>query len=58
MQLYLDADNYGAKIRVYFLKYFRKGHIWENLSKKGLKNKKDGAAAHACLLQIVIGCLM
>jgi hypothetical protein len=27
MQLYLDADNYGAKIRVYFLKYFRKGHI-------------------------------
>jgi hypothetical protein len=27
MPLYLGADDYGAKIRVYFLKSFRKGHI-------------------------------
>jgi hypothetical protein len=27
MPLYLDADDYGAKIRVYFLKSFCKGHI-------------------------------
>jgi hypothetical protein len=32
--LYLGADDYGAKIRVHFLKSFRKGHIRENLSKK------------------------
>jgi hypothetical protein len=27
MSLYLGADDYGAKIRIYFLKSFRKGHI-------------------------------
>jgi hypothetical protein len=27
MPLYLGADDYGAKIRVYFLKSFRKGHV-------------------------------
>jgi hypothetical protein len=27
MPLYLGADDYGAKIRVHFLKSFRKGHI-------------------------------
>jgi hypothetical protein len=32
----------GAKLRVHFLKSFRQGHIWENLSKKGLKSKKGG----------------
>jgi hypothetical protein len=42
MPLYLGVDDYGAKINVYFFKSFRKGHIWKNFSKKGLKNKKDG----------------
>jgi hypothetical protein len=27
MPLYLGADDYGAKIRIHFLKSFRKGHI-------------------------------
>jgi hypothetical protein len=27
MSLYLGADDYDAKIRVYFLKSFRMGHI-------------------------------
>jgi hypothetical protein len=27
MQLYLGADDYGAKIKVHFLKSFRMGHI-------------------------------
>jgi hypothetical protein len=27
MPLYLDANDYGAKIRVHFLKSFHKGHI-------------------------------
>jgi hypothetical protein len=35
--LYLGADDYDAKIKVHFLKSFRKGHIQENLSKKRLK---------------------
>jgi hypothetical protein len=27
MPLYLGADDYSVKIRIYFLKSFRKGHI-------------------------------
>jgi hypothetical protein len=42
MQLYLGADDYGAMRMVHFLKSFRQEPIWENLSQKGLKNKKDG----------------
>jgi hypothetical protein len=32
----------GAELRVHFLKSFQKGSTCENLSQKGLKNKKDG----------------
>jgi hypothetical protein len=39
MPLYLGADDYSGKIKIYFLKSFRKIHIRENLKKK---LKKDG----------------
>jgi hypothetical protein len=38
----LGANNNGAKRRFHFLKSYCQGRICENLSKKGLKNKKDG----------------
>jgi hypothetical protein len=39
----LGAMIHGAELRVHFLKSFQKGSTCENLSQKGLKNKKDGA---------------
>jgi hypothetical protein len=38
----LGAMIHGAELRVHFLKSFQKGSTCENLSEKGLKNKKDG----------------
>jgi hypothetical protein len=38
----LGAMIHGAELRVHFLKSFQKGSTCENLSQKGLKNKKDG----------------
>jgi hypothetical protein len=48
MSLYLGADDYDAKIRVYFLKSFRMGHIWENLWEKGLKKRRAARVVHWC----------
>jgi hypothetical protein len=39
---YLGAMVHGAELGVYFLKSFQKGCTYENLSTKGLKNKKVG----------------
>jgi hypothetical protein len=44
----LGAMIHGAELRVHFLKSFQKGSTCENLSRKGLKNKKDGAADASC----------
>ena len=41
-QCKLGASNYGAELRVQILKSYLQGHICENFSKKGLKNKKFG----------------
>jgi hypothetical protein len=38
----LGAMIHGAELRVHFLKSFQKGSTCENLSQKGLKNKKVG----------------
>jgi hypothetical protein len=38
----LGANNNGVKRRVHFLKSYCQWRICEYLSKKGLKNKKDG----------------
>jgi hypothetical protein len=40
----LGAAVHGAEVRVHFLKSFQKGHICENLFKKGPKNKKVGSS--------------
>jgi hypothetical protein len=42
----LGANNNSAKRRIYFLKSYCQRRICENLSKKGLKNKKDGRTGH------------
>ena len=38
----LGANCHGVEARVYFLKEYYQGRIYENLSKTGLKNKKFG----------------
>jgi hypothetical protein len=38
----LGANNNSVEPRVYFLKSYYQGRICEHLSKKELKNKKDG----------------
>jgi hypothetical protein len=38
----LGANNNGAVRRIYFLKSYCQGRICDNLSKKRIKNKKDG----------------
>jgi hypothetical protein len=44
----LGAMIHSAELRVHFLKSFQKGSTCENLSQKGLKNKKkDGTDAAA-----------
>jgi hypothetical protein len=40
----LGAMIHGAELRVHFLKSFQNGSTCENLSQKGLKNKKDGVS--------------
>jgi hypothetical protein len=45
---YLGAMVHGAELGVYFLKSFQKGCTYENLSTKGLKNKKVGRRAARC----------
>jgi hypothetical protein len=45
---------HGAELRVHFLKSFQKVSNCENLSQKGLKNKKDG---HDAALRCVVGAL-
>jgi hypothetical protein len=46
---YLGAIVHGAELRVYFLKSFQKGCTCENLSTKGLKNKKVGGPVLMCV---------
>jgi hypothetical protein len=53
MPLYLGADDYGAKIRVHFLKSFHKRHIWENLSKKKLKKRRAHDPSMPCTFRFV-----
>jgi hypothetical protein len=42
----LGAMIHGAEVRVHFLKSFQKRSTCENLSQKGLKNKKVGKEQH------------
>jgi hypothetical protein len=44
---------HGAELRVHFLKSFQKGSTCENLSQKGLKNKKDGPPAPSVPKKII-----
>jgi hypothetical protein len=46
----LGAMIHGAELRVHFLKSFQKRSTCENLSQKGLKNKKVGAKGGARLV--------
>jgi hypothetical protein len=45
--LYLGATVRGAEFRVRFLKYFQKRRTYENLSKKGQKEKKSRSSCSA-----------
>ena len=49
----LGASRHGAELGVHFLKSFYQGRICENLSQKGLKNKKVGSfVAHTVLITV------